>query len=157
MDRRSKKWIRYLKLLGCCVLCGFLLAGCTARDLEERRFPMALELSSAGEELVLSCAWAENSQKNNEVEEADQPDITRVTAQTVQEALQKVQSLQDKYVDYSQVKAIVWHDSLPEQSALGKQALAWLEETPELARNILVFLVPDGGEKSATHKQSFPF
>ena len=34
--------------------------------------------------------------------------LTAVRAETIREAVKQVQNLQDRYVDYSQVKAILW-------------------------------------------------
>lgn len=55
------------------------------------------------------------------------------------EAVKNVQSLQDRYVDYSQVKAILWRSGLKENPQLEREVLLWLEENPAISGNILVF------------------
>lgn len=54
MDRKKKFAVGGMLLF----LCGiFLLAGCSARELESRRFPLVLEIDAQGQELIFACAW----------------------------------------------------------------------------------------------------
>ena len=136
------------------ITAGILLTGCTAIELEDRKFPLALELSTREDRIVLACAWPglEQSGKQNE-EDADNSrenekdidgNITRVEADSIEEAVQKIQKLQEKYVDYSQVKAILWDASLAANSGLEQPVLEWLEQMPAFAGNILIIPVDDG-------------
>lgn len=134
------------------------LGGCTARELESRRFPLALEVGSRDGKLIFGCAWpyvsGETQEENGESISMDETEIgeninegweknndkmTEVLAESVTDAVEKIQNLQDQYVDYSQVKAILWDQSLKKNSPMGKQVLKWLEEDPVFARNILIF------------------
>ena len=65
--------------------------------------------------------------------------ITRVTGKSLEEAVKNIQSLRDKYVDYSQVKAILWGYSLENNPELKQEVLEWLENDPAFSRNILIF------------------
>lgn len=134
------------------------LGGCTARELESRRFPLALEVGSRDGKLTFACAWpyvdggtqeengesvnmdeAEIGENINEDWKVNNDKLTEVLAENVDDAVKKIQNLQDKYVDYSQVKAILWDRSLEKDSPLGEQVLEWLEKNPVFARNILIF------------------
>ena len=67
--------------------------------------------------------------------------LTAVRAESIREAVKQVQNLQDRYVDYSQVKAILWDVSLRNEPELAEEILEWLESSPSFARNILVFRI----------------
>lgn len=139
----------------------FLLGGCGARELESRRFPTVLEIQTKEDQLLFACAWpaqkqeggktseqtlsGEHTQKeeNNAAGQENQlvnnEQITRVSGASMQEVLDQMQSLQEKYVDYSQVKAIIWGKDLVKKSQLYEEVTQWLEENPQFAGNILVF------------------
>lgn len=214
--RRGMDWLRYGRsVFRICCICGaaslcLVLSGCTARELEERRFPLVLELSARDGELIFSCGWPyaggaqeeegapdekgnimEEGRERQQAEEyaldeagnimeeegADQQredgkkrqnekteainnsknsenvnkewvkndeKITSVKADTVEEAVKKIQNLQDKYVDYSQVKAVLWEDSMKQYPELEQQILDWMEKTPDFARNLLIFHLIEG-------------
>ena len=57
------------------------------------------------------------------------------------EAVEGIQSLQAQYVDYSQVRAILWDVSMREEPKLEEELLLWLENSPAFARNLLIFTV----------------
>ena len=148
-----------------------LMTGCTARELENRRFPLVLEIDVRDDQLIFGCAWPtvkedggkltqnssvngqkeqvaeleseaekeQSGEKNNGKQLMNSEEITRVSGKTLQEAIDNVQSLQDKYVDYSQVKAIIWGKDLVKNEQLQNQVLEWLENNPSFARNILIF------------------
>jgi len=155
------------------------LTGCTGKELEQRRFPLALSIDSVQDQVVLTCAWPgeeggetgesgggktenrdvgngeegmkEEAGQNEETEEqsgkrlqntrflVNEDAITQTAGATIQEAAEAVQALQDKYVDYSQVKAILWGPGLKKEPELTEQVKNWLEKTPAFARNLLVF------------------
>ncbi len=179
-------FIPWLLLAG--IVC---LTGCTGKELEQRRFPLALEVDSVQNQIVLACAWpgeeggetgelgggksgngegmeieeeetvngeetkkletgaetqADEMQKEEPGEKAETEGrirntniITRVSGSTIQEAVETVQALQDKYVDYSQVKAILWGAGLEKDPGQAQQVKDWLEKTPAFARNLLIF------------------
>ncbi|MDO5345099.1 MAG: hypothetical protein Q4E91_05085 [Lachnospiraceae bacterium] len=154
---KSKRKKHLRRLLPVLLAAPVFLWGCTARELESRRFPLALEVGSREGRLTFACAWPyvsgetqpeqdESSMDETDISENINKDgqinndkITKVLADSIGEAVEKVQNLQDKYVDYSQVKAILWDRSLDADSPLGEQVLDWLEKNPVFARNILVF------------------
>lgn len=233
-DNRKRKGkvrkmkIRKVRMAGALLLLSFILTGCTARELETRSFPLALEIGVSEGQLVWACAWpygaagsgeeaggedkeeekwgeenekeengeelsredmgeekslveenpswerdgaeeddgketgdeklqeeqpkqseekstekVENdtleSQKINKELQINNREITCVAAPTIEEAVRAVQNFQDRYVDYSQVKAILWDRSLKEDPEMERQVLRWLEENPVFARNILIF------------------
>ena len=158
MTRTKRNWIVYSQLLLACMI---FLTGCTARELEERRFPLALEVDAKDDRLIFTCAWSyipggteEEADKSSLDEkelledddrewEVDNDKITTVHAVSVEDALQSVQNLQDKYVDYSQVKAVLLGKALRDNEALLQEVFSWLEQTPEIARNILIFEADD--------------
>ena len=157
--KNSKKQYRKLpgELAVLLAVSTFFLWGCTARELESRRFPLALEVGSQDGKLTFARAWPyvegetqpeEDTDEMNEIEISENINkdwrinndkITEVLAGSVDEAIEKIQNLQDKYVDYSQVKAILWDRSLDVDGRLGIQVLEWLERNPVFARNILIF------------------
>lgn len=139
-----------------------LLTGCTAKELEERKFPLVLEVDTNGEKLIFGCGWAFDSEmERNPEEEQSIPEaedftsgnkemdreqemvntekISRVTGESLKETLKNIQSSQEKYVDYSQVKAILWGKDLVKDSKLGEEVCEWLEGNPLIARNTLIF------------------
>lgn len=83
-------------------------------------------------------AASENTDKQG-VELVNDERITRAAGAGMAEAVKNVQSLQDRYVDYSQVKAILWRSGLKENPQLEREVLLWLEENPAISGNILVF------------------
>lgn len=151
----------------CLTIALTLLSGCSVRELEERKFPLALEVGAMDGKLVLACAWPAAGGEEQEqgdtlgqkgesgetvqTEETsgfspgDEPinneSITAVWADTAAEAVEEIQSLQAQYVDYSQVRAILWDVSLREEPHLEEELLLWLEDSPAFARNLLVFTV----------------
>lgn len=151
-----------------CFMGTWLLTGCRARELESRKFPLVLEINEKDGELVFACAWpsvkdnggkqsqGNQNQGSSSAQEAgtdngaggqengqdnwkNDEKITRVTGKTLKDALNNMQSLQDKYVDYSQVKAIIWGKDMVKNEMLQKEVLDWLESSPHFARNILIF------------------
>ena len=158
MTRTKQNWIVYSQVLLACVI---FLTGCTARELEERRFPLALEVDAKDDGLIFTCGWSyiaggteEEADKSSLDEkelledvdrewEVDNDKITMVYGACVEEALQRVQNLQDKYVDYSQVKAVLLGKTLRDNETLLQEVFRWLEQTPEIARNILIFEADD--------------
>lgn len=137
------------------------MTGCTARELESRRFPLVLEINVKEDQLLFACAWPElkedesktssqtfgeeNAKEGGSDSESqmghivNSEKITRVFASSMQEALRNMQCQQDKYVDYSQVKAIIWGKELVKESPFYKEVVQWLEDSPQFAGNILVF------------------
>lgn len=158
MDRNKNFTAGWIALLLCVTL---FLGGCSARELESRRFPLVLEIDAEEEELIFACAWPtvkddggkqntaevtegreeteKESENSNGIQLVNNEKITRVSGKTLQEALNNVQSLQDKYVDYSQVKAIIWGKDLVKNLQLYQEVLEWLESSSYFARNILIF------------------
>lgn len=159
--RRTRAAVGALAVLAAVL---FFLTGCGARELESRRFPLVLELDAREGKLILGCAWPtvkENGSKQTQEEgdrmeedgaqQGESPEqeeekplvndekITRVEGSDMEEAVDKLQSLQDRYVDYSQVKAILWGSGLKEIPKLSQEVLAWLEENPVISGNVLVF------------------
>lgn len=167
--RRKKR--RKTGKMGLAVFCLTLflfLTGCSARELETRAFPLALEVGALEGDVVLACAWPDTKGSADSSEEKGQglmeletepsgegeekvPDeltfpvndasLTAVRAESIREAVKQVQNLQDRYVDYSQVKAILWDVSLRNEPELAEEILEWLESSPSFARNILVFRI----------------
>lgn len=154
-EKRRRKRLRELSVI--LAVAQVFLWGCTARELESRRFPLALEVGCREGRLSFACAWPSVSgevqpekeegsmgesdigENINEDWQVNNDQVTEVLAESIGEAVEKVQNLQDKYVDYSQVKAILWNRSLDAESRLGRQVLDWLEKNPVFARNILIF------------------
>ena len=171
--RRKRRTKAAVGILAVFAAASFWLTGCSARELESRCFPLALEISVNDGQLVLGCAWptvkengGKQSQDNTagsnekaaeEIEEkagqgngkenengirydlVNDDKITRVAGKSLEEAVKNVQSLRDKYVDYSQVKAILWGYSLENNPELKQEVLEWLENDPAFSRNILIF------------------
>ena len=166
-NRSGNKNRNGLKILTavCLTIALTLLSGCSARELEERKFPLALEVGAMDGKLVLACAWPGaggeeqgdtlgqkgESGETTQTEEisdfspGDEPvnneSITAVWADTAAEAVEGIQSLQAQYVDYSQVRAILWDVSMREEPKLEEELLLWLENSPAFARNLLIFTV----------------
>lgn len=158
MNRNKNKRIIWCLML---LLGGVFLTGCSAKELESRRFPLVLELDVKEDAILFGCAWPtvkddggkqtttemmeggtepeKESENLNGNQLVNNEKITRVTGMTLAEAIENVQSLQDKYVDYSQVKAVIWGKGLVKNERLQKEVLEWLEDSPFFARNILIF------------------
>ncbi|MDD3794703.1 MAG: GerAB/ArcD/ProY family transporter [Lachnospiraceae bacterium] len=185
---KRKTVLAGLLLLSAGILLG--LTGCTAKDLEVRRFPLVLEIGVKEGRLEVACAWPEDGgamqeesgseaeesgseaeESGSEAQESQETDIketeakvteiketerinvsgenrgniTRVTAGGMEEAILEIQALQDRYVDYSHVKAILWQDSLHREEQQETKVLEWLETEPDFARNILIFQTEEEG------------
>ena len=164
--KRKRRKTGTMGLAVFCLLLPLFLTGCSARELETRAFPLALEVGALEGDVVLACAWPDAKDSADSSEEKGQglmeletepsgegeekaPDeltfpvndasLTAVRAESIREAVKQVQNLQDRYVDYSQVKAILWDVSLRNEPELAEEILEWLESSPSFARNILVF------------------
>lgn len=72
--QKKSRGISFAALL---LLCCLLLTGCTARELEERLFPMALEFSVGDGQLVMICAWNEGSGPGSKMEPGENRDENR--------------------------------------------------------------------------------
>lgn len=145
-------WTNRIKAAVFLCLCAVCLGGCSTRELEERCFPLVLEIGTRGGQLVFACAWPDSGEEPGQMNETaaqsgamekNDSQITRVIAPSVEDALRGVQNLQDKYVDYSQVKAVLLRKEVLEKEDLLEEILDWLEGTPEIARNILIFETDD--------------
>lgn len=145
------------------------LHGCTAREPEERLFPMALQISVqpaeaqagglAGSEevqadgltgsylLAVTYAWDEMTgpgmKSSGETEAEDI--LTTFTGATLSEIQQQVTDFTERHVDYSHVKGILWDETLEQVPALEAEVMEWLTEEPAFASGLLVYPMKKSG------------
>lgn len=151
-------------LLGA-ALCLFL-SGCTARELEERLFPMALEIGTKDGMVEITYAWNEGSgpgskqepgesggekeaekkeegkeekEEENGTQQSDEQNLTTFCAGTLSEIQDQVLEYTGQYVDYSHVKAVIMDESLAQYPELEKEMLEWMEAEPEFATSLIVY------------------
>lgn len=141
----------------------FYLSGCTAREPEERLFPMALEISvvesgantdqsmaaktEAGKSrIAVTYAWNQGmgsnsaSSKTNDEDPAMERDLlSSFSGPTLMDVRKQVTAFSERYVDYSHVKAIILDENLssvPEQEA---EVIQWFAGEPAFASGLIVY------------------
>ena len=142
------------------------LGGCTAREPEERLFPMALEIGVQEGELTVTYAWNEgqgparsysgeeeqqdNEGKNGEAEmqggadsdSADQSaaeDLVTLRGSSLEDIHRQEAELTERYMDYSHVKAVILRDSLRQAPELEADVMRWLAQETAFASGLIVY------------------
>lgn len=125
---------------------GQLVLGCAWPTVKENGGKQSQDNTAgsnekAGEELEEKTGQNTGKESENGIryDLVNDDKITRVTGKSLDEAVNNIQSLRDKYVDYSQVKAILRGYSLENSPELEQEVLEWLENDPAFSRNILIF------------------
>ncbi|MDO4521638.1 MAG: hypothetical protein Q4B57_00680 [Eubacteriales bacterium] len=116
------------------ILTVLLLTGCSARDLEDRTFPQAMEVELVEQEL--QGGFGEHT----------------VRGSSLQELIERYQAESDKYVDLGHVKVLVLGTQLLGQKAQLQSLMEEMNAQPILARNILVVSYKFADEKSCLKK-----
>ncbi len=115
----KQKKIRHKRNLAA-ALCILFLSGCTARELEDRAFPQAIELELSGNELIGGFG-------------------RKLVRGTTVEALKKeTQMGMDKYLDLGHVKVIVLGERLLADKKRAEVVMRELEQMPSISGNCLV-------------------
>lgn len=138
-----KKWWKLAAVLG--VLS--MILGCTKRELEDRYFPLAMEvhhedgkyrveyaLPNMGEETGQKKSGQEKSaQEEKDTKEED------ASGKTLEEACRVFQGYVDKFIDVGHLKAIILGEEILEDQDLLKKTLSYFEENTVFGRNTMVF------------------
>lgn len=131
----AKGKVRFSRILLLVVLLAasaVFLGGCTAREPEERMYPMALEIGAQDGELVLTFAWDENAGP-------EQNTLTVFKGPTLDDVRRQTASFTEQYMDYSHVKAIILADSLKNLPEQEKKVMRWFASEPAFASGLLVY------------------
>lgn len=147
--QRAAKRARVLKAASLMLLFCLLLTGCTARELEDRIFPMALELQLEGEEIVMTYAWngsgkAENKDEENKsgtdsAEPKNQGNLTVFRGFGLSDIWQQVEEYSDRYIDYSHVKALILDEKISGNPKLEQEFYEWLAGEPAFAASLIIY------------------
>lgn len=115
----KQRKIRYIKSV-ITVLCMLFLSGCTARELEDRAFPQAMELELSGNELIGGFG------------------SELVSGETIEDLKKEAQMKMDKYLDLGHVKVIVLGEKLLDDEMYAESVMRELERMPSISGNCLV-------------------
>lgn len=129
--KRKKAGMGVLFLAVC-----LLLTGCTARELEDRMFPMALEVRMEEDHLTVIYGW-------NEEKEDDR--LTMFRGETLSEILQQAAEYSDRCIDYSHVKALILDEELQGYPELNQELYEWLVKEPAFAASLIIYPARESG------------
>jgi hypothetical protein len=119
------------------LLISLLLTGCTARELEERSFPMALELRIEDGSAVMTYAWNEGG--------ASGKNLLVFCSDTLSGIRAQAENWSERYIDYSHVKALILDEQICEYPELEQELYTWLAKEPAFAANLLIYPYGDDG------------
>lgn len=102
-------------------VCCLFLCGCTARELEDRSFPLAMELELLEGKLYGGFG----------------SDL--VAAENVEAIKRETQQKLDKYLDLGHVKVIVMGKNLLAEKEKAEEILRELEQMPAISGNCMIF------------------
>ena len=122
-----------------------LLGGCAARELEERLFPTALQISLSGEEVQILYAWNEGAGLYGQGDEGKESQLTVFGGETLGEVFEKVENYSERYMDYSHVKAVILDEKIQENRELKEELLEWLAKDPAFSANLILFPMEESG------------
>ncbi len=132
-----------------CMLClcaGLIFSGCSVIELEDRSFPMLIAL----EEKEGSCRLIYKFQDLSEVSSNDSKknggSEQDVSGASFYEAMERYQKENGKYMDLNHVKVILLGRTFLESERLYEDFLTVLADSPEISKNILVFVAEDAKE-----------
>ncbi|WP_044294155.1 hypothetical protein [Robinsoniella peoriensis] len=151
-----RKWFVTVVLMAI-MLC---LSGCTKRELEDRYFPLAVEVHKEEEgyriEYALPNMGEETGQKKGGEEESEQEEKDTkeesAVGKTIEEAAKAYAAYVDKYIDSGHTKAIILGPEMLEDANTRKEMLTYFESHTSFARSISVFVYDDEGEESLVTK-----
>lgn len=118
---REQAKIRIIRGVAAVMLCVLFLSGCTARELEDRAFPQAMELELSGQELIGGFGGG------------------MVRGNNVEELKKEAQKNMDKYLDLGHIKVIVMGERLLADRKRAETVMRELEQMPSISGNCLVF------------------
>lgn len=111
-----------MRRIVCLICCALMLEGCTARELQDRIFPQAMELELRGDG-TLEGGFGE----------------FLVSGENVAQICKNYQDNIDKYLDLGHIKAIVFGKRLLANHDAARQVLDELDRMPLISRNCIVF------------------
>lgn len=101
--------------------------------------------------LILAVAMLLMGCSGRELEDRDFPSVLLISTEGVEGSQQKENS---KYLDYSHTKAVIFEEPLFQEPEQLEQAVEYLKENPEFARNMLIFAGDSEVLKLAEEKNS---
>ena len=131
------------KVLGGAAALLLLLGGCTARELEERLFPAAVQLQLKGEKVQILYAWYEGNEPGGSAK--DESSMTLLEGNSLKEILNTAEAYGEKYMDYSHVKAVILDEKLLEEEKTKEEILEWLTGDPAFSANLILYPMEASG------------
>lgn len=142
--------------VGMLLVFALLLTGCTAREPEDRLFPMALEFDVQEGQLQMTCAWNEGSGPGSKQEPGEnkgeketegtgkskstlEPNLMTLTGSSLSEIEQTLLDYTEQYVDYSHVKSIIINERLGAFPELEREVVEWMSRQPEFATGLVLY------------------
>lgn len=117
----------------------FVFNGCSARELEDRGFPMAIGIDKDKDDMVLTFEFPNLSESEKGESPSQRPLSFSVEGGAYYEAQKAYENNTNKVLDYSHLKAIVIGEALMADGEALRELLAWLEQEELLARNTSLF------------------
>lgn len=132
----NRKKINVLLLVMASLL---LFTGCSARELEDRGFPMAVGIDKEKDDIVITFDFPDLSESEKGESPSQRPLSFSVQGGAYYEAQKAYENNTNKVLDYSHLKAIVIGEALLADDQALRELLAFLEQEELLARNISLF------------------
>lgn len=120
-----------------------LLNGCSARELEDKGFPMAIGIDKDEENIVLTFDFPDLSESEKGESPSQRPLSFSVEGGAYYESQKAYENNTNKVLDYSHLKAIVISQEFLADNEELRELLAWLEQEEVLARNTCLFVAQD--------------
>lgn len=132
-----RKAIRILLTAATLLLC----TGCSASELEDRGFPLAVGIDKEKDDIVLTFDFPDLSESEKGENPSQSPLSFPVQGGAYYEAQKAYENNTNKVLDYSHLKAVVIGEALLADDHALRELLAFLEQEELLARNINLFTV----------------
>lgn len=133
-----------------------LLSGCTKRELEDRYFPLAMELHNTDGAYRVEYAMPNMGEETGQVkggnseDEKEKKDTKEESSagNTVEEACKEYQEYVDKYMDTGHIKAIILGTEILKNPQYLKDTLEYFESHAVFARSTLIFAYEEEEQES---------
>ena len=143
-SRRGRKRAKGALAAGILCLCvGLNFSGCSVVELEDRSFPMLIALDEAEDGCRLIYKFQDLSEVTSGDSKKNGGSEQDVSGGSFYEAMERYQEENGKYMDLNHVKVILLGRAFLENDRLYEDFLTVLADSPEISKNILVFVTED--------------
>lgn len=149
----QKKALRVLPIMFCLGLAGAVLTGCSAQELENRNFPLAVGVDYQKEECItvlgsqdMSESSKQDSSESSANQSSTQKDKLYTKSKDFQTGLLEKENSGNKELDTNHVKVLLIGEKFLEEQKQMNQLMMQLQQEEWLPRNTLVFTCKDVAE-----------